>query len=169
MNEARVTREGIRIHGPEDFAGMHEAGRVAATILDEVGPLVVHGLTPDLLAAGRPADEVREELAVALAGRVLVAHHAALELALLRAWGLVPAAVVDTQSVMTTESGGPRGWDAAKRLKGRKRHVAVDADGLLRGVVAHAANVQDADGFDGLLKRVRPLYVWLRAVLADSA
>jgi putative transposase len=42
-------------------------------------------------------------------------------------WDASPtAAVVDTQSVGMTESGGPRGWDAAKRLKGRKRHVAVD-------------------------------------------
>ena len=49
MNEARVTREGIRIHGPEDFEGMHEAGRVAATILDEVGPLVVPGVTTGAL------------------------------------------------------------------------------------------------------------------------
>jgi putative transposase len=37
------------------------------------------------------------------------------------------AAIIDTQSVKSVESGGPRGWDAAKRLKGRKRHVAVDA------------------------------------------
>ena len=67
-----------------------------------------------------------------------------------------------------TESGGPRGWDAAKRLKGRKRHVAVDMDGLLLGVVVHAANIQDADGLGDLLKRVKPLYNWLRAVFADS-
>ena len=50
------------------------------------------------------------------------------------------AAIIDTQSAKTTESGGPRGWDAAKRLKGRKRHVAVDTDGLLLGVVVHAAD-----------------------------
>ena len=78
------------------------------------------------------------------------------------------AAVVDTQSVKTTESGGPRGWDAAKRLKRRKRHVAVDTDGLLLGVVVHAADIQDADGLGGLLKRVKPLYAWLRAVFADG-
>jgi putative transposase len=78
------------------------------------------------------------------------------------------AAIVDTQGVKTAESGGPRGWDAAKRLRGRKRHVAVDIDGLLLGVVVHAADIQDADGPDGLLKRVKPLYAWLRAVFADS-
>src|SRR4051812_15879218 len=68
----------------------------------------------------------------------------------------------------TTESGGPRGWDAAKRLKGRKRHVAVDTDGLLLGILVHAADIQDADGLGDLLKRLKPLYVWLRAVFADS-
>jgi transposase len=78
------------------------------------------------------------------------------------------AAIIDTQSVKSTESGGPRGWDAAKRLKGRKRHVAVDTGGLLLGVVVHAADIQDADALGGLLKRVKPLYNWLRAVFADG-
>src|SRR5829696_1417752 len=78
------------------------------------------------------------------------------------------AAVIDTQSVKTTEAGGARGWDAAKRLKGRKRHVAVDTDGLLLGVIVHAANIQDADGLGDLLKQVKPLYAWLRVAFADS-
>ena len=66
------------------------------------------------------------------------------------------AAIVDTQSAKTTEGGGPRGWDAAKRLKGRKRHVAVDTDGLLLGILVHAADIQDADGLGDLLKRLKP-------------
>jgi transposase len=44
----------------------------------------------------------------------------------------------------------------------------VDTQGLLLGVVVHAADVQDADGLWGLLKRLKPLYNWLRAVFADS-
>jgi putative transposase len=44
----------------------------------------------------------------------------------------------------------------------------VDTQGLLLGVVVHAADIQDADGLWGLLKRVKPLYPWLRAVFADS-
>lgn len=49
MNDARQTREGIRIHNPQDFAGMQAAGRVAAQILDEVGPLVQPGVTTGAL------------------------------------------------------------------------------------------------------------------------
>jgi putative transposase len=64
--------------------------------------------------------------------------------------------------------GGPRGYDGAKKVKGRKRQVAVDTSGLLLGVVVHAANLQDADSAWDLLKRIKPLYCWLKVIFADS-
>jgi hypothetical protein len=62
---------------------------------------------------------------------------------------------------------GPRGWDAAKKVKGRKRHIAADTSGLLLGVAVHAADVQDADGAGDLLKRLKRLYPWLKIVFGQ--
>ena len=51
------------------------------------------------------------------------------------------AAIIDSQSVATTECGGPRGLDAGKRIKGRKRHIVTDTQGLLLDVLVHPANI----------------------------
>lgn len=56
------------------------------------------------------------------------------------------AAIIDSQSVKTTEQGGPHGYDGGKKVNGRKRHILVDTLGLLLTVVVHPANVQDRDG-----------------------
>src|SRR3954471_8780491 len=58
--------------------------------------------------------------------------------------------------------------DAAKKVKGRKRHIAVDTLGSLLGVTVHAADIQDADGVGDLLRRLKRLYPWLKVVFADS-
>ncbi|WP_455179402.1 IS5 family transposase [Azospirillum melinis] len=78
------------------------------------------------------------------------------------------AAILDTQSVKTAEKRGARGFDAAKKIKGRKRHIAVDTSGFLLGVLVHAADIQDADSAGALLTRIKRLYCWLRAIFADS-
>jgi len=78
------------------------------------------------------------------------------------------AAIIDSQSVKTTEAGGPRGYDAGKKINGRKRHALVDTDG--RGLVLepHPASIQDRDGGGPLLRASRRIFPFIQRVFADS-
>jgi transposase len=77
------------------------------------------------------------------------------------------AAIIDSQSVPTTESGGPRGVDAGKRIKGRKRHIVTDTEGFVLAVLVHEANIQDPHGAVPLLRSLRQSFPGLQHIFAD--
>jgi putative transposase len=78
------------------------------------------------------------------------------------------AAIIDSQSVKTTEQGGEKGYDAGKKVNGRKRHILVDTIGLLIVVKVLAANIQDRDGAKILFEEIKERMPRLFLIWADG-
>ena len=76
--------------------------------------------------------------------------------------------IMDSQSVKTTDVGGVRGYDAGKKVNGRKRHIIVDSNGFLLGLKVHAASIQDRDGARPLLEKLKSLFPGIKVVFADG-
>jgi transposase len=78
------------------------------------------------------------------------------------------AAIIDSQSAKTPEAGGPRGYDAGKKINGRKRHALVDTDGRGLMLEPHPESIQNRDSGGPLLRISRHIFRFIELVFADS-
>jgi hypothetical protein len=82
------------------------------------------------------------------------------------------AAIIDSQTAKRSEVGGQRGYNAATKINGPKRHIVVDTLGLILALVVHLADIQDQDRavlILGILGCLKERFHRLKVIFADSA
>jgi putative transposase len=79
------------------------------------------------------------------------------------------AAILDSQTIKAPAPGGSRGFDGAKKVVGRKRHIAVDTDGRLLTVSLATGDIADSTGAQAVMDALRKRWPWIRHLLADGA
>jgi len=125
-----------------------------STVYDYFAKWRDHGVWPKIVAALR--EHIRQETPQASAPETMRE-------------ATPSAACVDSQTVKTTEMGGAHGYDGAKKINGRKRHIVVDTLGLLLAVVVTAANVDDASGAQEVVGKLRPeAFPRLETIFGDT-
>ena len=81
------------------------------------------------------------------------------------------AAIIDSQSGKARKKGGgidPHGYDAGKKIKGKKRHILVDTVGLLLHAIVHPADIQDRDGGVLVMATLFGMFPFLKTLFVDS-
>ena len=78
------------------------------------------------------------------------------------------AGIIDSQSVKTTDNAQGTGYDAGKKIKGRKRHLLTDTGGLLLEAKVHSAGIQDRDGAKILLRQASKTLITIQKIFADG-
>jgi transposase len=78
------------------------------------------------------------------------------------------AGIIDSQSIRSTDRGGPHGYDGGKKLSDRKRHIFVDTTGLILKVVIHKADIQDRQGVPFLLEPIKGRFPRMKKVWVDQ-
>jgi putative transposase len=171
LTDAQWSR--VEKHFPEDKPNRRGRKRAHSyrEIMDAIFYFLVAGCVWRLLPHELPWKTVYHYFRLWTRNGAIEAIHTELRQEVRKKEGRDPepsAGIIDSRSVKTTVIGGERGYDAGKKINGRKRHILVDTIGMVLMVVVHAANIQDRDGARIVLEKVKGRFSRLKLIWADG-